>query len=395
MLCSRGAHGVETAVSNWPPARVCPVPSEQPQRTVVLFDRANLWRVAWTVVSVFVIVRLLLFVHRDGGGVLGTIVMAWAASLALEPAVSRLSKHMKRGWATLVTILALLGAGAVFLYLFGGMLADQISSFAESIPGYVDSLNELLSQYVDTDGLLEQLREPLDLGAMATTVAGGVFSFVATLVGSLFSVFTFAFFVFYLTADGPRLRTWLARLFPPAQQQVFSTVWDLAVTKTGGYVAARVVLAACSATATALFLLIIDMPYWLPLGIWTGVVAQFVPTVGTYIAIAVPVFVGLVGENPLQGVFVLIFATVYQQVENLLLEPRISARAVEVHPAIAFGSVMLGVALFGVAGAFIAIPAAALGVALLEIYTRKYEVLDDPEDSDGAEGRDDTEKTDA
>lgn len=371
------------------------MPSEQPQRTVVLFDRANLWRVAWTVVSVLIIVRLLLFVHRDGGGVLGTIVMAWAASLALEPAVSRLSKHMKRGWATLVTILALLGAGAVFLYLFGGMLADQIRSFAESIPGYVDSLNEVLSQYVDTDGLLEQLREPLDLGAMATTVAGGVFSFVATLVGSLFSVFTFAFFVFYLTADGPRLRTWLARLFPPAQQQVFSTVWDLAVTKTGGYVAARVVLAGCSATATALFLLIIDLPYWLPLGIWTGVVAQFVPTVGTYIAIAVPVFVGLAGENPLQGLYVLIFATVYQQVENLLLEPRISARAVEVHPAIAFGSVMLGVALFGVSGAFVAIPAAALGVALLEIYTRKYEVLEDPEGSDEVDGRDDTEKTDA
>ncbi|WP_256839365.1 AI-2E family transporter [Ornithinimicrobium faecis] len=348
-----------------------------PHTTTVIFDRSNIWRIAWTVVTVFVIVRLLLFVHRDGGGVLGTIIMAWAASLALEPAVSRLTRHMKRGWATLIVLVALMAAGAAFLYLFGGMLAEQITMFVQGIPGYVNSLNELLSEYVDTDGLLDKIGEPLDLGAVASSVAGGVFSFVASLVGSLFSVFTFAFFVYYLTADGPRLRTWLARLFPPAQQRVFATVWDLAITKTGGYVAARLTLAVCSATATAIFLLIIDMPYWLPLGIWTGVVAQFVPTVGTYIAIAVPVFIGLVGENPWQGVFVLVFATLYQQVENLILDPRISSKAVEVHPAIAFGSVMLGVALFGVAGAFVAVPAAALGVALLEIYTRKYDLLAD------------------
>lgn len=355
-----------------------------PRTTTVRFDRRNIWQIAWTVVAVFVIVRLLLFVHRDGGGVLGTIIMAWAASLALEPAVARLSRHMRRGWATLIVLVSLILAGAAFLYLFGGMLADQITTFVQGIPGYVNSLNDLLSEYVDTDGLVDKIGEPLDLGAVASSVAGGVISFVATLVGSLFSVFTFAFFVYYLVADGPRLRRWLSRLFPPAQQQVFTTVWDLAITKTGGYVAARMTLAVCSATATAIFLLIIDMPYWLPLGIWTGVVAQFVPTVGTYIAIAVPVFIGLVGDNPWQGLFVLIFATLYQQVENLILDPRISSRAVEVHPAIAFGSVMLGAALFGVAGAFVAVPAAALGVALLEIYTRKYDLLADVPETPGS-----------
>lgn len=352
-----------------------------PHTTTVIFDRHNLWRVAWTVVAVFVIVRFLLFVHRDGGGVLGTIIMAWAASLALEPAVRRLSRHMRRGLATVVVLLSLVLSGAVFLALFGSMLASQITMFVEGIPDYVDSLDRLLSEYVDADALKEQVSQPQDLGAVASSVAGGVLSFVAALVGSLFQVLTFSFFVFYLTADGPRLRSWLARLLPPRQQKVFITVWDLALAKTGGYVAARMTLAVCSATAMALFLLVIGVPYWLPLGIWTGVVAQFVPTVGTYIAIALPVLVGLGSDNPLQGLFVLIFGTVYQQVENLILEPRISSRAVEVHPAIAFGSVLLGASLFGVAGAFIAVPAAALGVALLAIYTRKYDLLAETEEA--------------
>ena len=52
----------------------------------------------------------------------------------------------------------------------------------------------------------------------------------------------------------------------------------------------------------------------------------------------------------------LVWAVLYQQVENLTIEPRISARAVDVHPAVAFASVMLGTALFGVAGALLAIP---------------------------------------
>lgn len=346
-------------------------------RVTVLFDRRNIWRVAWTLVAVFLLVRFLLFVLDDGGSVLGTIVLAWAASLALEPAVNRLSRRMKRHWATLVVMLSLVAGGGTFLVLFGGMLADQITLFVTSIPGYVETLNEWLAQRVDTQAVLDLLQSPLDLGAVAASVAGGVVSFVATLLKSLFSVFTFAFFTYYLSADAPRLKRWLSSMFPPRQQAVVTTVWDLAVAKTGGYVAARVTLAACSAAATSLFLFVIDMPYWLPLGIWTGVVAQFVPTVGTYIAIALPVLIGLVGERPIQGVLVLVFATLYQQVENLILDPRISSRAVQVHPAVSFGSVMLGAALFGVAGAFVAVPAAALIVALVQIYTRKYDVLAD------------------
>ena len=85
------------------------------------------------------------------------------------------------------------------------------------------------------------------------------------------------------------------------------------------------------------------------LGIWTGLVAQFVPTIGTYIYDHPAVLVGLLSPNPWIGVSAGL-GILYQQVENLTFEPRISAKAVDVHPAVAFGSVLLGAALFGVAG---------------------------------------------
>ncbi len=66
---------------------------------------------------------------------------------------------------------------------------------------------------------------------------------------------------------------------------------------------------------------------------------------------------------------------IYQQIENLTIEPKISAKAVDVNPAVAFGAVLLGAALFGVAGAFLAVPVAAMLLSLLDIYGHRYELL--------------------
>jgi predicted PurR-regulated permease PerM len=154
-------------------------------------------------------------------------------------------------------------------------------------------------------------------------------------------------------------------------------VWRLSAQKTGGYVGARVVLAGVNSGLTALVFFAIGMPYWLPLALWTGVVAQFVPTIGTYIAIVLPVLVGLLSPNPWLGVIALAWGLLYQQVENLTIEPRISAKAVDVNPAVAFGAVMLGTALFGVAGAFLAVPVVAMLLAFIETYANRYELLPD------------------
>ena len=94
----------------------------------------------------------------------------------------------------------------------------------------------------------------------------------------------------------------------------------------------------------------------MPLAIWAGVVAQFVPTTGTYIAIVLPVLVGLLSPTSVTGLLALACALPYQQVENFAIEPRISAKAVDVNPAVSFGAVLLGAALFGVASAFLAVP---------------------------------------
>jgi predicted PurR-regulated permease PerM len=112
-------------------------------------------------------------------------------------------------------------------------------------------------------------------------------------------------------------------------------------------------------------------------------ISQFIPTVGTYLAIALPALIALLSDDPWDAVLVIIFATVYQQIENYFFAPRISARTMDIHPAVAFGSVIAGAALFGPIGALIGIPIAAAAIAMFDAYTRRYELI--PELSEAPE----------
>jgi len=166
-------------------------------------------------------------------------------------------------------------------------------------------------------------------------------------------------------------------VLPPGRQEVALRVWDLAIESTGGYVYSRVLLAAASAVATTLFLGLLGVPYPLALGLWVGLVSQFVPTVGTYLAGALPVLIALL-DDPVSALWVLAFIIVYQQFENMILSPRITARTMALHPAVAFGAVIAGGAIMGPIGALLALPAAASVQALVSSYLHRYEVITDP-----------------
>ncbi|WP_392543106.1 AI-2E family transporter [Oryzobacter telluris] len=357
-------------------------PSSSPSVAVVP-GRSDRRRV-WTVVGVLAVVAALWFVLSMGSQTVFYVIMSWFAALAMEPAVARLSKWMPRAAATATVMGTLLLAVVGFLWAFGSLLVDQLVQLVEAAP---DIATEVLNQVNRTtgsqytfDNLLESTGlDPTDLTGYAQTVAFGVLGFLTAVLSTVFGLFVVAFFVFYMSVGMPTLRLWIARRVPPRYQVPFLTAWDLTRVKVGGYIAARVVLASINALASGVAFFALDLPYWLPLALWTGLVAQFIPNVGTYVSIALPVLVGLTSGNPLLGLWVLVYGIAYQQVENLTLEPRISAKAVDVHPAVSFASALLGAQLFGLSGALMGVPVAAAIMAMLEIYQRRYEIAPDTE----------------
>ncbi|MDA8434994.1 MAG: AI-2E family transporter [Actinomycetales bacterium] len=349
------------------------------ERLQVTFVPGNVWRVGLVLLAVVAFGLILQFLIEDGGSVIFTVLMSWFAAIAMGPVVDRLARRMRRGVATILVMLAFVLFVVVFVAAFGALLADQLSQLIARIPDLVDSaiawVNSTFSMSLTLDAILSSIGAGnLDFGSIASKVGLNVLGLLGSVLGSIFGLFTFGLFTFYFSAQMPQLQRWVAGLFPARTQGVVLNVWTITAQKTGGYVGARVLLGAINAFTSGIVFFAIGLPYWLPLALWTGIVAQFVPTIGTYIAIVLPVLVGLLSENPWTGVIALGWALLYQQVENLTIEPKISAKAVDVNPAVSFGAVLLGAALFGVAGAFLAVPVVAMMLALLDIYGKRYEL---------------------
>ena len=100
-------------------------------------------------------------------------------------------------------------------------------------------------------------------------------------------------FTYYLIADGPSLRRFLLSFMNRRRQKKVLWVWETAIEKTGGYLYSRAILAIISAALMFAALMILGIPYALPLALWMGVFSQFLPTFGAYVGAVVPLFVTL------------------------------------------------------------------------------------------------------
>ena len=304
-------------------------------------------------------------------------------ALALEPAVNWLHRHRwPRGPATGAVMLVVLVVAVVFFSMLGSMLIGQVLAFTSEVPTMVRAVlrwinstfdtsyspTTLLNEVSSASGLIEQY---------ATGIANNVWGAGTTLLVLLFNALTVALFTFYLCSDGPRFRRVICSVLPPRTQREVLRAWEIAVAKTGGYLYSRALLALICGAAHYVVLVVLDVPFAFALALWIGVLSQFIPTVGTYIGGAVPVLVALV-EGVWPAVWMLVFVIVYQQFENYLLQPRITAKTLDMHPAVAFGSVLAGVAVLGAPGALLALPIGASLQAFLGTYIRRYEVAEHP-----------------
>jgi predicted PurR-regulated permease PerM len=322
--------------------------------------------------------RIGTWVFHGLSSLIGLLFMAWLFSIAIDPAVTALNKRgMRRGFATGLVMLTLFVLTALFLAVFGKLLVDQVVQLAKNLPAVtatvLDWFNRTFHASIDVTAITNSI-DTSKVVEVATKFGGGLFGIVTSLVGLIFKGFTLLLFAFYMSAQQPQMQRRVASWLPESSQRIVLSVWDIARAKTGGYVFSRLILAILSATFTSAFLLVIGVDYWLPLGIWVGMVSQFIPTIGTYLGGALPVLIAL-GESPLKALLVLGFILLYQQIENYFFAPRVTSRTVDIHPAVAFGSVIAGGALFGAWGALVAIPIVAAIEAVMETYGRRYELI--------------------
>ncbi len=316
-------------------------------------------------------------------GLLTLLLVSLFLALAIEPGVNRLAaRGWRRGRATTLILLGVLIVTAIFVVaigtLVGSQIADLLQNSEQTVTKTVKGINDLFGTHIDASKVIDNIQD--EDGPVQRFIASQqdkVFDLSVAALGFLLQLFSVLLFTFYLVADGPRLRRSICSRLPAARQERVLHTWELAINKTGGYLYSRALLAGLSAFFHWMLFQSMGLQAPIAMALWVGLISQFLPVVGTYIAGALPVLLAVI-DSPFKAVIVMGFVLLYQQVENYLFAPRITARTMELHPAIAFGAALGGAAVLGAVGAILALPAAAMAQALIGDWGTRHEVIDNP-----------------
>ena len=342
-------------------------------------------RWVWKAVTIFWLGYIVSIVTRSVwaslSGLFLLLLVSLFTSLAIEPGVNRLAaRGWRRGSATAVILIGVFVAFVVFVAAIGTLVGQQIAELLGNSEKYVNRtvnfLNDTFDTQINASRVITSITdENGSVQKFIRSQQGKVVDLSVTALGVLVQALSVLLFTFYLVADGPKMRRSIcSRLRPDRQRRVLDG-WELAIDKTGGYLYSRALLAGLSAFFHWVLFQAIGIQAPVAMALWVGLISQFLPVVGTYIAGALPVLVQFV-DSPPKALVILIFVILYQQVENYFLLPRITARTMDLHPAIAFGSAIAGGAVLGAVGAVLAIPAAAMAQAVLSNIGERHEVID-------------------
>ncbi|MEV0952189.1 AI-2E family transporter [Promicromonospora sp. NPDC050249] len=310
-------------------------------------------------------------------GLFVNVLIAVFIALALEPGTVWLVRRgWRRGLAAAVTLLGSLLVVIVLMALFGNLFVQQLVELAQSVPRLYEGLQGFVVERfgIEIPESENLIRQAFD--RFGEDVASGALLVGTTVVGGLLATLTILLVSYYLLAAGPRFRAAVCGWLTPARQQEMLHLWEVTQGKVSDYIGSRVVLAAVSTVVTFVFLAILQTPYAVPLAVFVGVVSQFVPTIGAYLGGALPTMVALTAQGWPQALGVLAFVIGYQQFENLYLAPKVSARALEMNAAVSLLVVLAFGAVFGVLGAFLALPVAATIQAVATTYFRRHELVE-------------------
>lgn len=329
-----------------------PIVADVPVRTIV------------TVIALVLATVAILWLASRTTKIITWVVVSAFFAIVLTPVVDRLNHrlHMPRAAATTVVFFGGIAVMVGLLYAFIRPIVDQSTKFADEFPTYVQqaqdgkgTVGKLVKKYEVEDWVNKnqaRLRSSVDdIGKNALSIVQSVFSTIA-------ATLTVAVLTFLMLLQGPELLDGMVRVLSPPQQERLRRVGNRSARAITGYVAGNLAISLIAGLTTWLMLLIAHVPFAGVLALWVAF-ADLIPLVGATMGAIPAVAVAFLYSIP-AGIAVLVFYVIYQQIENHILQPTIMSRTVSIKPLVVFISVLLGVELYGLLGALLAIPVAGV-----------------------------------
>jgi len=303
--------------------------------------------------------------------VIKLLIIAMFLALALSPPVGWLSKKMTKGRRALATAISYIAV----LIVIGGFLAIVIPPFARETAQFIDKIPEYADELQNGTGFISDLVERYELQDEIQNFAGNLTNVVSDLNGPLLNgikgvgsfiaqLLTVLVLAFFMLVEGPG---WIKH-FWETQSKATKQRYEPLVMKMHGaitsYVNGQLLIASIAAVLSLFAMLIVGIPYPLPLAVTVGIFG-LIPLIGATLG-SIVVIVFALFESAYAALAMLIYFLVYQQIENNTIQPFIQSRATNLSPLLVMVAVLVGVSLGGFLGAFIAIPVASCGKILYD-----------------------------
>jgi len=307
------------------------------------------------------------YILRD---VLMLIYVSALFAVVLSPAIGMIQRMRINGWragrgfAIVFLILMLVLAGTVFAVFALPPVYRDGHNFAADWPRHLATLTADIQRLPFGNKL-----DPAGLQKYAAEIAGGAGGLFLNVAGGIFGLFTAVILTAYFIIDGESTYQWGVSLFPLDQQQRLAATLLRAKARMRNWLIGQTLLMLSLGLSSLVVYYALGLKYFYLLAMFAGV-ANIVPIAGPIGAVLLASGVAVL-DSPHKLVGVLIFFTVYFQVESVFLSPRIMKHTLNLSPLTVIIALSMGGALAGVVGALVSVPTAALVSVLADEYLVK------------------------
>jgi predicted PurR-regulated permease PerM len=316
---------------------------------------------------------------KAAGKVLVIFIVAGLIALILNPAVSLLHRsRLPRGLAVLAVYVAFFLTLAGIGFLLANPISDQVRTFADNLPNLVKEANrtiEDIQRYFNRNGihieLVKQGKTALQSvegkvaksadklasfgGALATEVASAIFDLVLVFVLSV-----------YLLLYGDRIGALVRRAMPDGDGTKADDFPHLVQRAVSRYIGGQLLFSTIMGTSTGLALYVFGVigifpdgrTYAVAFAVFYGVM-ELVPYVGPILGAIPPVLVALF-TKPITALWVALLFVGLQQLEGHVVAPQVFGHTLRINPLLVIFALLLGLQVYGIFGALIALPILAV-----------------------------------
>lgn len=329
------------------------------------------WLARWCgrlILVAVVAVALALLVGRAWSIVL-PVALALILATVLEPPARYLERRLRLPAGPAAAVVLLGGLGALVGLGFaiapavgddGGDILDDASSGLQEVQDWVQAQEFVSADQVDS--AIQALQDKL--GDSGGAIASGVLTGVGAATSATVTTVITLILTFLVLKDGRRFLPWVERLAGPPVGGHLAEVGRRSWATLGGYIRTQALVSAIDAVLIGIALLLVGVPLAIPLALLTFA-GGFIPIVGAFVVGALAVLVALVSVGPGGALIVLAVIVAVQQLEGNVLSPWLQSKSMRLHASVVLLSVTLGSTLFGITGAFLAVPVAAVAAVIL------------------------------